>query len=516
MGDSSSESAAPAVTVSYKPDGTRVVTRTVTDSAGKPIFEVTHSHPDAVKHYYESAEDGNVPLYSGKLAFSHNSDRAYSGNVVFTWKPTPRVKMKGARDSTSEEIVEMFDLGNFTSGMWGTAPGLAIDLPGATIPDAPTSTQGLLKPSGDLHVEERVHAQIGDGNSLDEVTFLLPNGWRADDAFNICDSDNVGNSWSGRTIAQGDGWDVVFDVLPSMTLKRWRQLKDVGGYSFTHAGRIRRTDGAIFTSDAACAAIDRIGLGLKLALGRRTSCLLPVGYLGGRPVWTLWGATPVDPLTSSSDWIDSSCSSKQIGELVSRVLDFTTSTSSLQSFKNALAYYVAATVDVDVHLQASLPVSGLQLLTYYHMVTVGPHTPKQWENLIPRERATEWEIRNLLNVMRITVSMPQHFQNLTTVGQQLAANGAHRDALGIVIKMRNVATHPTKKQAGDYSDLQWAEAGMLARYWLCLALLYTVGYQGRVAAVMQSRPRYHGELRKPPWDSTSMKPWNVGDASDGA
>ncbi|WP_369196450.1 hypothetical protein [Streptomyces djakartensis] len=219
-------------------------------------------------------------------------------------------------------------------------------------------------------------------------------------------------------------------------------------------------------------------------------------------------------MTNSSDWLESTYSAQQIGELISRVLDFTNDKNSLQSFKNALAYYIAATVDVDAHLQASLPISGLQLLTYYTFVTTGPHTPKQWEKLVPKNRGTEWEVRQLLDKMQISISIPTHFQHLAAVAQQMAKNGASRDALGVVIKMRNVATHPTKQQSGDYTVYAWAEAGMLARYWLCLALLYTVGYQGDVAAVMQPRPRQPGETRGTPWTQISGQPWRVGDGPD--
>ena len=65
--------------------------------------------------------------------------------------------------------------------------------------------------------------------------------------------------------------------------------------------------------------------------------------------------------------------------------------------------------------------------------------------------------------------------------------------------MRNVVTHPTRDQPGTFSVYEWAEAGILARYWLCLALLNTVGYKGQIADVMQPQPRGLGQLRNVPW-----------------
>jgi hypothetical protein len=65
--------------------------------------------------------------------------------------------------------------------------------------------------------------------------------------------------------------------------------------------------------------------------------------------------------------------------------------------------------------------------------------------------------------------------------------------------MRNVVTHPTRDKLDVFNVYQWAEAGMNARYWLCLALLNTIGYDGRIAEVMGAKPRWPGQLRASPW-----------------
>ena len=65
--------------------------------------------------------------------------------------------------------------------------------------------------------------------------------------------------------------------------------------------------------------------------------------------------------------------------------------------------------------------------------------------------------------------------------------------------MRNVVTHPTRDQPGTFSVYEWAEAGMLARYWLCLSLLNTVGYCGQIAEIMQPQPHWTGWMRQVPW-----------------
>lgn len=65
--------------------------------------------------------------------------------------------------------------------------------------------------------------------------------------------------------------------------------------------------------------------------------------------------------------------------------------------------------------------------------------------------------------------------------------------------MRNVVTHLTRNQPGTFSVYEWAEAGLLARFWLCLSLLNTVGYCGQIAEIMQSQPHWTGWMRQVPW-----------------
>ncbi|MEU5120331.1 hypothetical protein [Streptomyces asoensis] len=510
MADHPSNQPRSNVNIHYEADGTRVVSRTLKNHQGE-VFVIEHRFPDAITHHYQPGLEGeDIPLYSGLFDFSDRENRPFNGEVLFTWQPTPRISARGSRTSTPQEIAELFESNDSNNGMWRTVPGVSIPLTGAVIPKQPECVSDTSQPSRDLHVEERVQTQVGAGESLTDVTFLVPNGWQALDASRVADPGTPEIFWDGRTTATGDGWTVQFDLIPGLTHKKWNGLKKTGGYSFTHTGRLTREDGSSFSSNEAFSALERITLALSLALGRRTACLLPVGYSNGLPKWAHWATAPVDPMKSSSDWLESTCSAKQIGNLIHCVLNFTRKEENLRAFRNALAYYIAANVDVDVHLRASLPISGLQLLTYYEFVTIGPYSPRRWEQAIPKNRGTEWEIRNLIDKLGIAIAVPRHFRHLAVVRDRMRRKGAKRDALGVVIKMRNVATHPTKQQSGDYTVYEWAEAGMLANYWLCLALLYTVGYKGDIAAVLQPRPRNPGELRSTPWQAKPAKQWRVG------
>jgi hypothetical protein len=157
----------------------------------------------------------------------------------------------------------------------------------------------------------------------------------------------------------------------------------------------------------------------------------------------------VDGYRDVSQWLDDTISCRQVGEVVSRVLAFTASPVNRESLRHATAYYVAANVDLAVELSVGVPVSGLQLLTYLRFVTErGSYSRAQWEGL-----RTEEELRLLIEEIGIDASIPAHFSHLADVRDRLASNGSLRDALGVIIKMRNVVTHPTRDQPGAFSGL---------------------------------------------------------------
>jgi len=251
------------------------------------------------------------------------------------------------------------------------------------------------------------------------------------------------------------------------------------------------------TGNEAFEALARIRLGLNLALGRRVTCALPVGWRRGQPVWSRWRSAPVDGHRDVGHWLDDTISCRQVGEVVSRVLDFTADSVNREALRNAVSYYVAANFDVDVELSVAVPVSGLQLLAYLRFITErGAYSLRGWKAL-----GAEGQLRLLIEEIGVDTSVPAHFEHLTSVRDRLAREAPPRDALGVAIKMRNVVIHPTRDKPGDFSVYEWAEAGMLARYWLCLSLLNTVGYQGQVAEILQAQPRWTGQLRLVPWAS---------------
>lgn len=477
-------------------EGRRVVKRSITAADGT-VLVIKHDFPDAVQHHYSPAgADQDVPLYRGEFALPGDG-RVFNGDIRYSWRPSPHVEVRGERATTPADLDALSALlsGAGQQGRWVMPGTVAVNLPGGALPPQPQkpfAPRGLAERS---FYEDRIEQQLGDPATLEQVTFLVPNGWTGHDGAGICDPDDPAQYWRGRAEAAGDGWTVTLDRYAAMDTAAWGELRSSGGRRFTHVGRLARTDGSVFTGDEAFDALDRVRMGLNLALGRRVTCALPVGWRDGRPVWCRWRSGRVDGYRDASQWLDDTASYRQVSEVVSRVLDYTAMPVDKESFRYALSYYLTANVDVDVELSASIPVSGLQLLAFLRCVTHGPFSRNQW-----KQKDTEEEIRTLVSQIGIQTAVPVHFSHLASAQARLASVGAPaRDALGTVVKMRNVATHPTRDQPGTFSVYEWAEAGSLARHWLCLSLLNTVGYCGQIAEIMEPQPHWTGWMRQVPW-----------------
>lgn len=457
-----------------------------------------HDFPDAKQHLYApTACNADMALYSGELSYPEGR-HVESALVRWRWHPRPAIEIQGRRQSSPDDLKAIFE---DQQSVWMDIPVAVVDFPAGSIPSPPAEIADPDAGGADYSFAGYLQQQLGDSSRpLDRVSFLVPNGWNGSDGGGICDPQELTRAWRGRTEATGDGWIVTIDQCVEMTdAENWRELQSCAGYRFTHIGSLSRADHSTFTGIAAFHALERTKLGLELALGRRTGCVLPVGWYNNEPVWCRWRSGQIDgyrPLTSGIHWLDTTIVHEQIANVLSLVLDFTADNANFEALRTARTYYVASNVDVDVQLSVSIPVSALQLLSYYRFVSQrGKYSRKKWNDM-----ATETQVRLLLDEIETDVSIRPYFKHLDAASKRLAASsGNTKDALGVVVKMRNVVTHPTRDIPADFSPYEWAEAGMHARYWLCLALLNTIGYDSDIAEIMQKGPPWTGQLRKPPW-----------------
>jgi len=458
-----------------------------------------HELPDATQHHYApSGVNEDVLLYRGRFR-NGDGGRPFEGEVRWSWFPSPHVAARGTRTPTAADVITVFKAtSRHGRGLWVDPATVHFDCPGGVLPDQP-GTGGVRPVSEGQSTAADVDQQVGNAAGLDRLTFLLANGWRSLDGSEVCAPQHLTHQWPGRVEGSGGGWAVTIDPSPDMDGAAWRELGDVGGKRFTHIGSLTREDGRVFTADDAVEASDRVRVAVNLALGRRTTVGLPVGWRGADPVWTRWRSAPVDPYRPATQWLDETVAASQVGEIVSRVLAFGSDMVQWEALRPAVAYYIAANVDVDVELSVGVSVSALQLLSYHRFVAERrTYSRSQWKDKL----STQDQLRLLLDDIGADLSVHSHFEHLTDVRDRLAQAGTQTDALGAVVRMRNIATHPMRDKPAGFSVYEWAEAGMHARYWLCLALLNTVGYAGKIAKALGPVPRWTGQLGPVPWNAT--------------
>lgn len=468
----------------------------------------------ALRHHYTPRGTGeDIPLYAGEFRTGDEPEPAH-GTVRWQWGRFGRIKMDGERNlKFADPALDFVKATEYkSSSMWIPHSAIEIDAAGGRIPPQPAGSMGaaaghpsVIKLAGTHRFEATLEQALGDPSKMDRVTFLIPNGWEADDGAFVSDAtpqnaeEGVDAAapyvWPGRTVCGGGGWSVTFDMVGEMRSgTSWRELRDGGGMRFTHVGELRRVDEATFTGDDAFAILDRVRIALNIALGRRVSCALPVGYLQGEPVWTRWRTSPVDRLGASSDWLDRTIAARQIGHLVSRVLDVAFDAGTWSALRSATGYYTAGK-DVTVDLSVPLPISGLQALTFFRFMSTPQMSNTKWKNL-----QTEGQIRLLLEAADIDLAVPAHLIHLESARSKLSQAKKPGDALTAVVEMRNVATHPTDQLPYDrYTIYEWAEGGMVASYWLCLALLKLVDYNIEMARRLEKDVPYVGQVKLPPW-----------------
>lgn len=486
----------PSYTI-HEEEGRRIVRHVFAGSDGKSsVFQ--HDLPDALTHYYDSAGiDEPILLYRGQFSFIGDSSAStYDGDIRFLWRPTPRIQARGERRQDADGLLRLMDFDE-SDGMWAERETVVLPVTG-TLPEQPDEAwSGWSKLAGTSYGDTHLSPQeIGSITGADRLTFLVPNGWFAHDGYDICDPSNLMRFWSGRLTVTGEGWTVTVDARRELNSNDFRRaLRDSGGYCVTHIGELRRADNTFFTMEEADDALETLRLAFTLALGRTVNCLLPVGWRDSEAVWTRWSGLPVDPYRHVFSWRDASVTTQQIQELIECSLRYCADPYRREIIRYATSYYVTANFDVDVEMAVAVPVSGLQLLAYHRFVEErNSHSPRQWDNL-----NTESQIRLLLDDCQIGTTIPVHFAELTAIATKLPKDqGKPRDALGAVIYLRNKIIHPTKRKPGTWTIYGWAEASIIARHFLVLAILNTVGYQG-VEHSSLDRSRLGGAASPVPW-----------------
>ncbi|MEK6438931.1 hypothetical protein [Pseudonocardia sp. T1-2H] len=480
------------------------------EEGGRTVVYTTHKTSDAgtivarqdfdpvVAHHYRPAGIGNdIPIYTGKFSLAPDLNVEHEGDIHFTWNPTPRLIARGGANRSI--IDDIFGAaGDPTEApKWTRMGDVHVDT-SLGIPPQPSGEPSIWdKGITNSWMEDRIASpDVGEGDDLDSLTFLIPNGWQSIGGTRVRDREKPWVWWDGGIRVQAAGWALTLDPIASLSRKYWQQLAASGTSDVTHVGRLTRVDASRFSAADAEKPCNAIRLAISLALGRSVQCLLPVGWQESKAVWAKWHCGGVDRMRNVHALLDETEAVDQLEQIVARCLDFTADEYREEVLQYAISYYLTASYDVNVELAVALPVSALQLLAFSRFVEIrGVESKGSWEAL-----STGQQIRRLLNDCSVPLGIPAHFTHFQGVASILGpmSDGSPRDALQCLIKMRNDIIHPTRDKATRWTAYQWAEASEIALDYLRFAILNTIGYSGRIRSAAQES-KYLGSLTEVPW-----------------
>jgi hypothetical protein len=439
-----------------------------------------------------------INLYEGALNLEQDGKTfCGKGKIIFQWLSSPGIALKFHSEEGATEI-------DFHKNYSIKGPEYSFSIP-ILNPSARYHSGSL---SGD-NIKFLGEAHIGSGENLEYVVFHIVNFH--DYLFGMpCE-------------VEVDGWKLIFNSL-STANNHIEILKEKGGFSITHIGKLKRSDCRVFSSEEAMGFLDICSHALSFARGLSISIVLPVGYSSeNSKIWELWGVRRhVSSWKNVSTWFPTlECASlaldengslpiNQDGFPICRCHPYVFSLQRLlpkflewqQKWKDKnhlsdcnvlLNMYLEANSISTVEVQLILIQAALELSSSVHLVKIKAcFSEQEFKKL---RRASE-KIRNLLNCLRISTSIPcSDLPELYDYAD--TRTPPWEDSPHALTEVRNDFAHANKK----YPDLKIEVKEQLCRlglHYLELVLLALMGYEGFYV----NRCFMHHESNKPipvPW-----------------
>jgi len=344
------------------------------------------------------------------------------------------------------------------------------------------------------------HFMVGTGSILDHVVFHLVNCADYHGSSIQVSSPGSNKHWLGRVRLQAKQWTITIDSIP-----RQRTVLDPldveGGFAITHIGRLEAANGEPFSSDDAEEVLGKwLFHFLSFVRGARVNAILPVGFdSDGNRVWEQWSSPVVDPWTGpqrswfSRDRIEGLEDGFRL--FVERWMD--------RDWRDplvlALHWYCLANRRA-AGMEASVVLSQMALETMSWACLV-ENSGTVSERGFRRLQASD-QIGLLMRQTEISLDVPSQLVDLRGYAtEENCSRGP--DAL---TSLRNAFVHPSKKKrerALATSNLVPHQAVELAVWYIELALLWVIGYQGR----------YHNRITAKAVAEAGPVPWANTDES---
>jgi hypothetical protein len=445
--------------------------------------------PDAVTSLapvYPFNEPGQpILLYEGPIGGLADMD--VTGSVVMTCTPEP--------------IVE-----------WTVDPGTA-----PHFANRRTATILLQRPGGQMQLPSSVRGV--EGGWSNEATFgradvplkrLVAHWFNLPHLNGPIKLTSIGNDgsqrwWTGRWVVNIGRWEIIFDVRPDYR-EALRAADRAQIYVMTHVMEIRRQSGATFTANEAEPLLAGLHVGISFALGCWVAPMLPVGENSdGAVMWEQWSAYHCDPArrTNPGWWYHLERSS--LAELLDRVVTAFYDPDRRAALRLQMMLAIMATNDRGfVEARVINAAAGLEHLAWQALVLGGRMTEDQYNGRADfhgRRLKTHDRLRMVLSDARISTSIDASLLPTidTFVRGEQARQGRILDGADLVTQIRNRLVHPQGAQETVYRlDGLVAEVWLLARHYLALLILHSLGFRGTYRDLRKTSG-WAGDVDRVPW-----------------
>lgn len=271
-----------------------------------------------------------------------------------------------------------------------------------------------------------------------------------------------------------------------------KKLKASCGYAITHAGRIERSDGQVFSSSDAEEALWAVQSFLSFAAGRWIPLVLPVGFdQAGERIWEQWGCGRCARWTYSESWFDYT-HGDALAELFPGFMSLWENENWHTPLSEAVYWDLLANErDRGSDTGIVLAQAAMEVLAWTLLVTERQAlTPKGYRDLWASDR-----FRLLFSFLGIPKEMPDGLPDLAAIARERNWS----DALHALTEIRNSIIHPERKNWESTCSCLF-EAWQLALWLLDLLILRLCDYQGKYGSRLDTS-RWRGNVIPVPWRS---------------
>lgn len=415
--------------------------------------------------------DAELVIYRGLASLEHvdgeTQRRERLVEVVFGWRPFPRIDVRYEHDSQVEQFHELH-------GPPEWQPVAALD-EWADAPVAPDDQQR------NWSTPQLSSFRIGDvDGSVDAVHAEI---------LNLTTALSSPIPRDGRYRVEVDGWRVELrEVDNADTVDEF--LKSTRRYARTHALTVDRENGDTFTYAEVDDFLGSLWLALSSMNGALIGIVAPTGYASGHAVWRDCSITSCDTAGYQLTWSDRHHFLSQMAEFLPSFHHARSDEFLAEVLKRIVRIAVASNQPAVLESSVVVAQTGIEILGWAILVQ-----REQWL-AADADLDAAGRIRLLLKWAGVDPALPPGLEELHKIKP---SGSALWDGPQAVVWIRNRLTHPPKKAAEWPPGVAVEQAWRLSLTYLELATLRSVGYTGTYATRLDLEGRWVGSVEPVPW-----------------